>query len=33
MTQRSASCSEQERASFEKQWAAVEHWTLLALPK
>jgi len=22
----------QERASFEKQWAAVEHWTLLALP-
>jgi hypothetical protein len=23
----------QDRASFEKQWSAVEHWTLLALPK
>jgi uncharacterized protein YvpB len=23
----------QDRASFEKQWSAVKHWTLLALPK
>jgi ABC-type bacteriocin/lantibiotic exporter with double-glycine peptidase domain len=23
----------QDRASFEKQWRAVGHWTLLALPK
>ncbi|HEY1528666.1 MAG TPA: C39 family peptidase [Candidatus Angelobacter sp.] len=23
----------QERASFENQWSAVGHWTLLALPK
>jgi ABC-type bacteriocin/lantibiotic exporter with double-glycine peptidase domain len=23
----------QDRASFEKQWSAVGHWTLLALPK
>src|ERR1700722_4373941 len=23
----------QDRASFERQWAAVGHWTLLALPK
>ena len=23
----------QDRTSFEKQWGAVKHWTLLALPK
>ena len=23
----------QDRATFEKQWGAVKHWTLLALPK
>jgi ABC-type bacteriocin/lantibiotic exporter with double-glycine peptidase domain len=23
----------QERAAFEKQWNATEHWTLLAVPK
>jgi uncharacterized protein YvpB len=22
-----------DRAAFEKQWAAVQRWTLLALPK
>jgi hypothetical protein len=23
----------QDRTTFEKQWSAVKHWTLLALPK